>query len=118
MTHKLQIIFSPGSIFTHDRGRGGFQLISETGFYQGHYLACRLTPSNISRGHYLPGAFGGGSLLLIVQPIPFIRVTIYPAAFHNTVLAKVTIYLARFTTLLWLVSRPLFQFGCFAFAII
>jgi hypothetical protein len=65
-------------------------------FYQDHYLPCRLTPCNISRGHYLPRVFGGVTLLLIVQPIHFIKVTLYPAA--STVLVKATIFLARFNT--------------------
>ncbi len=38
---------------------------------------------NISRGHLLRGT-GRGGLQLIIQPINFIRVTIYPAAMpHN-----------------------------------
>ncbi len=103
MTHKLQI-FTRANIYPW-QGEGAY-----SGFLH------PVTTSNISKGHYLPRVFGGGSLLLIVQPIPFIKITINPAA--STVLAKVTIYPARFTPLFWLKSRPLFQLGCFAFPII
>jgi hypothetical protein len=49
----------------------------------------------------------------------FVRVSIYPAAIpYNINRGHYSIYPARVTSLVWLVSRPLFTLGLSAFAMI
>jgi hypothetical protein len=85
-------------------GKRGLQLISLPVHFTRVTIYSAASPYNIAQVTIHPVWTGGGGLLLILRSIYFIRdTTEFTLRLYPTILKKVTIYPARFTSLFWLV---------------